>query len=242
MLMDMLKGHPGISTGAELFQDYDNYLGADDYRKSPAYLESYHHYASRPARKAAAFIFPRKLLIHRYLNDFFSSSQSKARGFKLMHNHLNEFFEIERYIKEKNIAVIHLYRSNLLRTYVSTRIARKTKVWTVPQTHKPVPVKIFVDIKDLRRFIAKVKGNISKFRDRLGGVKYLEITYESLYNEIAEGTSGVLGFLGVEQRDLAPGTGRMNPFPLNVLIENYEEVRAALKDTGYGPYLEEQDR
>lgn len=63
------------------------------------------------------------------------------------------------------------------------------------------------------------------------------------YDEIIRNADGTLGrvqeFLGVEPRPLAPTTLHQNPQPLRELIENYDEIREAFRDTEYAWMLEE---
>ena len=68
---------------------------------------------------------------------------------------------------------------------------------------------------------------------------YLTVYYEDVVADAERALGEVQEFLDVEPRPLAPTTLRQNPQPLRELIENYDEIREAFRDTEYAWMLEE---
>ena len=68
----------------------------------------------------------------------------------------------------------------------------------------------------------------------------ITVSYEELVESPEETLARIQEFLGVEPRPLAPTTRQQNPQPLSKLIENYDEIREAFRDTEYAWMFEEE--
>lgn len=75
--------------------------------------------------------------------------------------------------------------------------------------------------------------------DRLyEGHPMLAIEYENLVEDRERAFADAQSFLGVEPQPLTVTTQQQRPEPLRELIENYDELQEALKDTPFAPFFE----
>ena len=157
---------------------------------------------------------------------------------------------------------IFLERSNVVRKYVSTRLARKNYLWHV-RTHETMPTNykatLRVDIQDggqiayrtYDSLLARLDSELA-YNQRMRGLieeaerlersdeRWLHLTYEDdIENDPGVGYAKVCEFLGVEAVPAVCKTRHLNAAPLSEIIENYDECREYLRGTPYEKMLEE---
>jgi glycosyltransferase involved in cell wall biosynthesis len=135
-------------------------------------------------------------------------------------------------------------RANLLRTFVSALVGKaKGNFYHLPagktaSLQKLVldPQAVYFEDKPVRLLDALefTKQRMELARKLLNGRNVISLTYE---DDIAEDPSRayrrLCEFLGIEPEPVAIKYGRTTPFPLSEIIENIEEVQAALTGTEY---------
>ncbi len=145
-----------------------------------------------------------------------------------------------RYLEETRPPVFHVIRRNKLRVFISETIAKNTGKWSarnqndLPKEKGRVtldPVKTVLAINGLQqddRVAREMLANIPGKR---------EIIYENMFlpngdfaPQVIKSCGKVLGRTDLDPR---PSNTRMNPEPLPELIENFDAVEAALKDTEF---------
>jgi hypothetical protein len=136
-----------------------------------------------------------------------------------------------------------LWRRNFLRAIVSFLAALAFGYWQLRAGTTPrlIPVRI-----DLARLVYRgVAGSLIEHLERheqeifyarslLAEQPHLELIYEDdLEPQPLLGYAKVAAFVGLSDFTPVPSLARMNPFPLEAIVENFAEVRAALEGTHF---------
>lgn len=136
--------------------------------------------------------------------------------------------------------LIHLHRPNVVRIIVSAMI--NAQGLRPAHSYEPAePVQVELDAKKLIRECNRYVGNVRTRRKWLGrlGVPLLLLTYDEIVG--AEGDEAthipveaeerICEFLGVKPWPLFCHLKRTNPEPLEEIVSNWSEVKAALDQT-----------
>jgi LPS sulfotransferase NodH len=150
---------------------------------------------------------------------------------------------LQAVLNDRAVRKIVLRRRDVLRTYVSEKIAEQTGRWEVYASSelKEKPSRVCVKIEDLRDH-ARVNDAFYESLEKtlcLSGQRPMVVWYEQLFAIGAH--SRLLGFLDVPRRNLIAKSVRQNPGDLAQLISNYNELESALAGTEFGPLLENED-
>ena len=170
----------------------------------------------------------------------------KASGFKYFFEYTedaikrNTFIEI---LKRDKIKIIKIERKNCLRTYVSRCIAEKTNEWssTEVKQHSINNKKIVLTKEDCLCAFALYKKNeydtntiIKEFN-----VPVFQTEYETLVEQPNETMFAIQKFLGLSQQIPQSLLLRQNAEPLNMLIENYDILKAGFSGTEFEGFFVE---
>lgn len=234
MLKSLLDSHPQVECLGEIF--------------NPVYGPGYKKWVQQSRVRHILNKYSRNHCVESYLDSLFArrphpKESPKAVGFKVMYpGQFNRCSIFPYYWQEHEFKIIRLTRRNLLRRYLSGRIACLEDVWSAPE-HRGKQMSIKLDINDLMRNIHRME-TINTSIDALANeFQNIMVDYEQLVADRTNVMTGVFEFLGVSQTDaekIKAGTARQNPDKLNDLIQNYEEVYGALKNTPYKWCLAEE--
>lgn len=173
----------------------------------------------------------------KFLNKIFRKGNN---GFKIFTNQ-NEAVLIEL-LNDKNVKKIFLNRENVLRNYVSHRLAKTTGKWDRLNNEKPKLNTIIVDIEDFLDFESNNLNIFNTYKEILKkeNQNWLDLTYEEITKSFP--VKKIETFLGIDLSDitLEVNQKKQNPFSLKKLIENYIELKKALEDNKINHYLESQ--
>lgn len=170
----------------------------------------------------------------------------KAVGFKYFYEYTEDLSKkntLIELLKSDNIKIIKIERKNYLRTYVSRCIAEKTNEWssTEVKQHSIDHKKIVLTKEDCLRAFAQYKKNeldtdtiIKEFN-----IPVFETDYETLIQQPNEVMFAIQKNLGVSQQTPQSLLLRQNAEPLNVLIENYENLKASFSGTEFEVFFDE---
>lgn len=233
MLVSLLNSHPKIQCFGEALNPnssfgYENWAQKSLLRKiSNKYLRDYH--------------------VEKYLDSLLSVKSPediRATGFKVIYpGQFDRWSNLRYYWRSQDFKIISLTRQNLLRKYVSSRIANVENTWST-QKHRGKVVSINIDINDLNRHMLRFE-TIYKLIDSLTiEFRGIKITYEELSKNRERCLKTISEYLGTEDfkmETLTAKTVKQNPARLAELIENFDEVCAALEDTQYKWFLDEPE-
>lgn len=168
----------------------------------------------------------------------------EAVGFKVFPDHVPEGGQLqpvkEWLASQRDIAVIHLTRRNLLRYYVSLCIARKTAVWISP-SHKQgrnAAPSLRIDPREAEAAFTRRLSLNAASRSPYAHHPMLEMTYEALEAAPQAEFARVQAFLGLASRPLEIRTSRQEQRPLTQIIENYAELERRWRGTPWGEFLD----
>ena len=231
MLVSMLDSHPNIKCYGEVFNPSSSFGYVNWQRNS---------YLRRIANK-----YIRDYNVEKYIYSLLSvgpKDNTQAVGFKVIYpGQFDRWPNLRYYCRENNFKIISLIRQNLIRKYVSSRIANYEGAWSARE-HRNKRVSIKVDLSDLSRFIDRME-TIYHLIDTLSvEFRGIKISYEELSSNRDSVMTEVFQYLGIKEFEieaLKAKTAKQNPERLDQIIENYDEVCSFLRNTRYEWCLEE---
>lgn len=167
----------------------------------------------------------------------------KIMGFKIFYYHPldSDNNEVWNYLKnDKSIKIIHLTRSNMLRTVTSRQIAAKTDKWS-KFNKKEVSIeekRINLDIDYCLKEFENTFNFERKIRDEYNSERIIEITYEELIQDNQYILNQIFNFLGLENSKVASSHKKQNKEELRDLIINYEELVKDIENSKWSYLLE----
>lgn len=167
-----------------------------------------------------------------YIDD---TAEDHAVGFKLMHKQLKVNHSLNTYIKKQDISIIHLYRENLLDTFLSGKTLQKSG--TAHSQSPEMPVKTHVHDLDIQELLNFIQHNQEMHTKQLNWLTkqadYHEVCYEELAGDFNT-TMNTLGeFLGVEAFDFTQTLRKLNDATYSERIKNWTAVKKALHGVDY---------
>lgn len=227
LLVRSLSSHPQIQCHGEIFL-------AKNTR-----LPTYEAYRTASLKRRLAHPFFKKWLIYNFLAEVYTSAAAdiEALGFKLMYGQAREFWPVKNWIKDDDVRVIHLIRTNMLKTILSSKTS---KVRQVAHSTKPVaPIKVHLDPVEIKMLLNKMTKQLEVNRRLFADHPHLEITYEGFVANRDQETDRMLDFLGIESfTPLTSDLVKLSSDSLEDLIENYDEIAQTLTGTAYEKFLD----
>ncbi len=231
-MVDLLHQHPDVKMFGEMFLTRKRrwFAGSGDL---PRYVEF-------PDK------WPRLFSVFHYLHHLYTpSAPVRAVGFKLMYSDLRVYPEILWYLARHRIPGVHLVRENLLDVAISFEHMRSTEIAHQPKESGGTmeaessrglhldPAATLVLMRKRERQVALVRKLLA-----LIPAPTMEITYERL-RQNPEEFNRVCAFIGV----VSPEGQRSNLEKIvtkgqQEVIENYQEIAAALQETPYRRFLD----
>ena len=231
MLQAMLKEHPQITCYGEIF--------------NPAYGKGYLKWVNQSLLRRLSNKYLRDYCIESYLNSICAipaQAGPYAIGYKIMYpGQFERYQNFRDYWKTNNFKIIRLTRHNLLRRYLSSKIANKEYRWS-SSSFRGKLVNITVDVNDLKRSLNCLESIDCQIDTLAEEFQFLRISHEQIIANRKNTLRGVFKFLGVdtdEAENIEPTTVKQNPGKFNKLIKNYDEVRKALMGSQYEWLLDE---
>ena len=171
----------------------------------------------------------------------------RARGFKIFYYHPQDdptcrlWDTLE---SMRDLHVIHLKRTNILRTIISRKIAARKGAWTSlsEQRHKQVgkaQLKVTFTVQELREGFQQTRSWEENWDERFKHHAHLNISYEDITQRRAEQFQAMFSFLGVSPRETVSDLQRQNPQDMRSLVDNYDELKIAFADTKWARFFED---
>ena len=230
MLVTTLDEHPNVQCVGEVF--------------NPGSSFGYEKWARKSLRRRIADRYARDYSIESYLDSCCvrdPRSRTHAVGFKVIYPGQFDRWASLRYSWRKhNFRVISLFRRNLLRKYISSKIARRDGTWSSSEK-RDAAIRIRFDLTEFKREVARMEAIYALLDSLTLEFRGIRIVYEELLQDYVSGIQEVLRFLEVsdaEADSIKPRTVRQNPSRISDLIENYDEILLALRGTTYEEFLE----
>ncbi len=151
-------------------------------------------------------------------------------GFKLFYYHpFDEDKSVWDFLDaDKNIAILHLRRENLLRAFVSQKIGEKTKMWTENIASKDIIINktVSLDPKECEVVFTTITTYEKETKQRFKNHKtFMELSYEQLTKDKQGVMDAIFKELQVSSHTISSVLKKQNPEPMSQLVENYEALK-----------------
>jgi LPS sulfotransferase NodH len=234
-LAEVLDAHPKVRCHGEILNGSDV--------KPPPLVRDF-KYAAKTYRYLVSGAWRPIATIERC----YASTEKPVVAFQAMYNRVNTP-SVRRFLQErKDIRIMHLRRENLLKQYVSKALlsrkrgTRKDRPWS-PHATSPVPVvSTRISPDKAMREMRRVRELFGEFEQLLTGHRKIELVYEQLISGQSLSTAAwaaVSELLEIEPAEVASDQIKINPSNLRPMVENYDELAAALKGTEFERFLDQ---
>lgn len=170
-------------------------------------------------------------------------TEHKAVGFKIHYEHAwgNRIWNsVWRLIEaDPSIAIIHLYRTDLLRSYVSMLIADTKNEWVATKRHpggERGAARVHVDIPSFRVFARqclRARTLLERYRNNR---PFLDLAYEnSIASHPAEAYHAICDVLGQSRTNPHNYYIRQKQFAIEEVVINYADALACWQDVATTP-------
>ncbi len=201
-------------------------------------------YKSRFVTKATRFALIRGWSPASVLQRFYQNDEAQVVAFKAMYNHIASEKALQFLQQHTDIRIMHLRRGNLLKQYVSKLLMSRKRdgIWRPHSTYTlPVATTAIVPeqaIQEMDRVMARYK----RYNELFANHSKVELVYEDMIdgNSLTSATtSSLCELLEVEPAPMTCDFVKSNPNDLKKIVENYDELAAALTGTEYEKHLHE---
>jgi LPS sulfotransferase NodH len=169
-----------------------------------------------------------------------------AIGFKYFYEYTEDILKrniLVELLKQGDIKIIKIERRNYLRTYVSRCIAEKTNEWSSTQVkqHSIERKKITLTKQECLNAFARYQKSEqdTEIIIKVCNVPVFKTEYETLVANPSATMFAIQNFLGVTRQTPLSLLVRQNAEPLNMLIENYENLKASFSGTEFEIFFDE---
>ena len=245
LLKTMLNDHPDVFCAGELFIHRNPvsrfrraYLGKRVGRTSPL---SYSNWVREKFSYAAMDLigWRRDALTTQFLEELYNKELASSIGFKLMFNQSLRHPRAVYWCLERNLRIIHVVRSNLLKTLVSRRMTRlQPRSHTrKPDTNKGLQIKL--NCRSLVKELEAIEQSTYGWTDVAGEKpQYLQLPYEDFVRNRELWLEKICSHLDIPARKLESKLKKLNPEQLSDSVGNYEEVRDTLAGSKFEKFLD----
>jgi LPS sulfotransferase NodH len=179
------------------------------------------------------------------LDPFFKPRRAKieAVGFKAFYYHPldGESERLWEYLRGiDGLLVIHLRRLNTLRALLSREIAAKRDVWKLKDDDERGALAertVRLDPQTLLESFEQTRAWWRETEARWSDREMVAVDYEDVAADPSGQVHRICEYLGVEFAQVTTDLRKQNPEPLSSLLENYDEVVAALKGSEWESFL-----
>jgi hypothetical protein len=137
---------------------------------------------------------------------------------------------------QNNLKVLHLKRHNMLKTWLSHKLAESTdEWWTYSRNSKKE--KIRIEYQEALEFFTRLQGWEAEFDSKFSDRSKLEIVYEQLSREMDGEFRRIQEFLDVPYQPIKPTLSKRPRRPLSAQIENYAELKEQFQATPWADFF-----
>ena len=216
MLLSALNNHPHIKCSGEIFhaRAFDRRSSRDDEAvRAPRLKKLFRHlmpitYAHRKAYHGHEIGIA-------------------AVGFKLMIGQLLSFRSgtlVKFLTSNDDIKLIHVWRRDTLKRYLSGQIARRFPATFGSRTDPVRPPPIRLDPEKCEADFLRVHERKAYVQRAFAGPRLLTVTYEELVEDPHQAYHDIQQHLGVDTQPILPDTRKQRIWPVAELISNYDEL------------------
>jgi LPS sulfotransferase NodH len=222
LLVQLLNAQPRVIAFGEIFRG-DGAIGWD----TPPFLSLQSPRLQR-MQEAQPIEFLEDVIFRRW------PWEIGAVGFKLFYHHARSGRQAalwDHLRLNKDIALIHIKRRNILAQYLSLRLAHATNVWSTATQLNQTTDPLRLDPGECLRHFETIRAQENACDDFFAGRRILELAYETLVSDRALAMRSVADHLGVQLDPVEARVIRQRTQPLSEAIKNYDELREFFCDS-----------
>lgn len=248
-LVDALNSHPQIVCFGSVFEARADYVSFD--------VEGYDNFSEqdRALRNEDVATFLRKRIFRA------EDPGTKAIGFKLQYKNVFGFEGLlEHLVEDRPLKVLHLKRRDLLRSLISLRLAETTghyhrqplrlewRTVSLGVRHplraiqrlrvrlgqrNYTPTGLMLSKEECEQYFVETARAESHYDGLFSAHDRIDVFYEELVDDFLAATGRLQEFLGVAPQMLSSRQERVNSPATRDLVRNYDELRAAFRESNY---------
>ncbi|MFC2023151.1 sulfotransferase [Chloroflexota bacterium] len=166
-----------------------------------------------------------------------------AVGFKLFYTHAQHTRQksVWTHLRDRqDMKIIHLKRRNVLRAYLSHKVAIESGRWR-DLSGEPggSSISIQLDYEDCQQKFAETRKQEDEHDILFANHDKIDVYYEELSRDYTSEMRRVQEFLDVEYQVVVPATRKQARQPLSIAISNYDELKARFKGTPWEGFFED---
>jgi LPS sulfotransferase NodH len=201
---------------------------------------------NRLMTKAYCYLAGRAWNPERIMDRYYGRKEAPVVLFKAMYNHADNR-RVRKYLAEhEEIRVIHLRRDNLLKQHVSRMLIyeKRERPWQPHSTYRLPVVSVRIEPQRAISEMRRVRDTYNDFEQLLSRHRRIELKYEELFNGPTlsnDAWHAISELLEIEHADDATSNlVKINPNSLRPMVKNYDELAAALAETEFAKYLDDE--
>ncbi|MFM8857194.1 MAG: hypothetical protein ACKOI2_08340 [Actinomycetota bacterium] len=176
---------------------------------------------------------------------YFSDSGHRCIGSKIIRRQVSDD-ELKAVLSIPGIRVVVLHRANIVRQFVSLKIARKDKIWRQPVGYPRSDVMaraVEITGDELLAYDNRQKLAYETLEGLLAGMPFLKTSYETLMDNMDLEIRRIGEFLGVGRPDHATSPRLRHQYPesLTELISNFDQLQSELLANGRSDLVSQLD-
>ncbi len=146
-----------------------------------------------------------------------------AVGFKIFYYHAQKknAHDVWNYLLDQKIHIIHIKRTNVLKTFLSTKKALLTGQWINTRRKNTDSSTLTLNYSDCLEFFLSTRRQEEQYDTLFRNNPMLEVRYENICNNPEGQLAHVQNFLGLEHRILKPVTHKQENKSMSQVISNY---------------------
>ncbi|PYJ67714.1 MAG: hypothetical protein DME78_00580 [Verrucomicrobia bacterium] len=234
MLVHLLRSHPEICSHCEVFSPKRITGITGTYLKKSREQADFIERLSRE-RDSDPIKFLYKIVL--------DLQGKKAVGFKLKHDELvlPEYKALRDEIAaDLDFRIIHLYRENLLRRFLSHYVVNRVTHTTLAVEGQCIPEvpPVRLDPLECERDFETTLRRDAEFRELFARHRSFSLSYEEMVARDPEKMAALLNFLEVSPRELTTTTKRLGNNSLRGAIANFDELSTHFAGSQFAEFFE----
>jgi LPS sulfotransferase NodH len=253
-LLSLLSAHPAIKMYGELF-NLDT-LARNDLLEAlddpVAYLRSRVYRVHRAEIAAVGF----KMFYDHLTPDYFQKLIDPSEASEQLQEKFTQFSAFieanydwsslqERFrhtwdflIADRDLAVIHLKRRNILNTLISHKTAFMTARWWSLKGGGQAKTTVHLDPEECRRYFHTLDAFAERADAAFDGHRKLEVVYEDLAENRQGTLTTIFAFLNIPYQPVSTIMKKQIVAPASEIVDNYRQLKECFRDTRWNAFFD----
>lgn len=181
--------------------------------------------------------------IVKFLNSIYSygyTPDTKAVGFRVHYPQFGDYgAELKYYFNYMpGLKIIHLYRKNLLNSYLSLQLALKTNKWSLNKNDKNIIYDpITLDYKSLVKYFKNIENRFQSMNTFFKNKELVKVSYEELLDSRDRKLVEILQFLNLPKKKLSSHFKKQLIQKPSDVILNYHTLKRKFRESNWEQFF-----